>query len=191
MVSQRVQTRIRIADGSLVIVLALVSVVMIWSQAPAALAGIAVSLAAVGALILGVTVLVGRSGSQRLVLTRRRWKYVLLLGALVVYFLAGFALGRTGGNPVLALFPALVGGFLAQLFEPESVAVFTMAALSDRNVRAWKRVVLVAALVGIFLGCVGVVGAVVGNLVLVSLLLPVAIIFLILAAVAWVRLRSR
>jgi hypothetical protein len=193
MASQQVETRLRIADGLLVIVLAFISLAMVWSQAPAAWTGILVSVAAAVAVLAGVTIVVGRPRAGRLVLTRRRWKYAVLIGFVVVFAVAVVMLNRPDGNPAFALVPLGVAMFAAQLFEPESVpkSAFTMVALGDHDARMWKRFVLVLALAGIVLGCISAVAAAVGNVFLASLLLPPAILFLVFAAAVRTQLKPK
>lgn len=190
MASQRVEARLRIAGGLLIIGLAIISLIMIWGQPPDAFTGIAISVAAAGAVVLGATIVVGRTRAGRMVLTRRRWKYGLLIGYIVVVILAAVFLNRAGSNPGLPLFLIGMGVFVAQLFEPEATAASPLAVLSDRDVRTWMRIALVTACVGVVLCCISVVVATTGNLLLVSLLLPVAILSLIFAAGIWVWLRS-
>lgn len=192
MASRRVEASIRITGGLLVIVLALISLIMIWSQSPEALTGIAISLAAGVVMFSGAIIVVGRTRAGRIVLTRRRWKYGLLIGVIVVYTVMAVVLNRPVGNPGLAVFPIVVGLFVAQLFESEAVAASKAALilLTDRDVRSWTRIVRVMAVAGVVLCCISAVAAVVGNFVLVFLVLPVAIISLFLAGTIWVWLRS-
>ncbi|MDD0858405.1 hypothetical protein NHF46_12820 [Arthrobacter alpinus] len=117
MASQRVETGIRIAGGLLVIVLAVISLIMIWSKSPEALTGIAISLAGAAAILWGAVIVVGRTRAGRVVLTRRRWKYGLLIGVIVVCTVTAVVLNRPAGNLGLAAFPIVVGVFVAQLFE--------------------------------------------------------------------------
>ena len=191
MVSRRIETSIRIVGGLLVIVLAVISLIMIWSQSPEVLTGIAISLAAAAAIVLGATIVVGRTRAGRMVLTHRRWKYGLLIGDMVVYAVTAVVLHRPGGNPGLAVFPIGVAIFVALLFESETVAAAPkLGSLTERNVRSWTRILRMTAIGGLVLCCISVVAAVVGNFVLVSLLLPLAIIFLFFAGAIWVWLRS-
>jgi hypothetical protein len=198
MASERVETRLRVADGLLVIALVIISLVMVWSQVPVVSPGILLSIASGILIILGFLVLIGKTRTGRLVRTHRRWKCILLIGVAVVFTtLAGVTLiiDRPGGNPALPLFPVIVGGFVAQLFESEATAKFTMAAqmaaLGDRDAKVWKRFSLVLVLVGIVLGCVAAVAGASGNVTLVSILLPIGILVMVLAAAIWVPLRSR
>ncbi|WP_315915799.1 hypothetical protein, partial [Arthrobacter sp. lap29] len=192
MASRRVEASIRITGGLLVIVLAVTSLIMIWSQSPKAFTGIAISLAAGIVISSGAIIVVGRTRAGRIVLTRHRWKYGLLIGVIVVYTVMTVVLNRPVGNPGLAIFPIVLGLFVAQLFESEAVAASKAALiiLTDRNVRSWTRIVRVMAVAGVVLCSISVVAAVVGNFVLVSLVLPVAIISLLLAGAIWVWLRS-
>lgn len=117
MASRRVETSIRFAGGLLVIVLAVISLIMIWSQSPAALTGVAISLAGAAAIFWGAVIVVGRTRAGLVVLTRRRWKYGLLIGVIVVCTVTAVVLNRPVGNPGMAVFPIVVGVFVAQLFE--------------------------------------------------------------------------
>lgn len=152
----------------------------------------AISLAGAAVIFWGAVIVVGRTRAGRVVLTRRRWKYGLLIGVIVVCTVTAVVLNRPVGNPGLAVFPIVVGIFVAQLFESEAVAASRAALtpLTHRNVRSWTRIVRVTAVAGVALCCISVVAAVVGNLVLVSLVLPVAIISLFFAGAIWVWLRS-
>ncbi|WP_425860428.1 hypothetical protein [Arthrobacter sp. TWP1-1] len=171
-------------------VLAVVSLLMIWSQPPAAWYRTLASVAFAVALVLGVTIVVGKTRTGRMVLTRRRWKYGLLIGIVVVFTVVAIFFNRPGGNPALALFPFFIGVFIAQLFEPEAVAAYTMATLTERDVAAWKRVLRVTAIVGVVLCCISLVAAVAGNLTLVALALPFGIVALVFVAVILVRFRA-
>ena len=190
MASQRAETRLRITGGLLIMVLAVVSLVMIWGQPLEAWYRTLASVAGVVALVLGVTIAVGRTRTGRLVLTRRRWKYGLLIAIVVVFTAVAVFFNRPGGNPALALFPFGVGVFIAQLFETEAIAAYTMATLTDRDVAAWKRVLRVALVVGVFLCCISIVAGVVGNVALVALVLPFGIAALVFVAMIWVRFRA-
>lgn len=117
MASLRVETSIRFAGGLLVIVLAVISLIMIWSQSPAALTGVAISLAGAAAIFWGAVIVVGRTRAGLVVLTRRRWKYGLLIGVIVVCTVTAVVLNRPVGNQGMAVFPIVVGVFVAQLFE--------------------------------------------------------------------------
>ncbi len=186
---------LRIADALVVMALAVTSLVMIWPATEAWL-GILQSLLPAMLLLIGGVLLVGRIGAGRLVLTRRRWKYFTLVGVvlgviIVVVVASAVSPGRPGGNPALALFPALIGLFLAQLYEPESSQQFKPTDLSDRDAKAWKLIALVAALVGIVLGCFAGMAAAAVDTGLLAFLLPIAILFLVLAAAIWVMLRTR
>ncbi|ALV45310.1 hypothetical protein MB46_07180 [Arthrobacter alpinus] len=191
MASQRVETCLRIAGGLVVIILAVVSLVLMRTHSPDVLPRIAISLAAAAAIFWGFTVVVGRTRSGRIVLTRRRWKYGLLIGVIVVYAVLVVAVHRPASNLGFAVFPIGVAIFVGQLFESETVAAAPMVgAVTDRNVRSWRRIALVTAVVGGVLCCVSAMAAFAGNLSVVALLLPVAIVSLVFAAVFWVWLRS-
>jgi hypothetical protein len=137
MASQWVKTRLRITGGLLIIVLTLVFVIILWSQAPNVWTGIALSGGAVGTMVMGIALVLGRT-----------WAW-----------------------------------------QPEGAATST-TTLTDRNVRVWNRVVLVSAVVGVLLCCIGVVATATGNLTLASVVLPLTVIFLAFATLIWVQLRS-
>lgn len=198
MASLEIETRLRITDGLVVIALAVTSLFIIWYPAtggPEAWLGIFSSLIPVALLTLGTIVLVGRTRAGRLVLTRRRWKYFTLAGVvlavIIMFVVTAPSLDRLGGNPVLAVFPALIGLFVAQLYEPESSAQFKPSDLSDHDVKTWKRVALVLILIGVVVGSIAGIGIAAGDNIAIALLLPIAFLFLVFAAAIWMMLRSR
>jgi hypothetical protein len=77
-------------------------------------------------LFLAATIVVGKTKAGRLVLTRRRWKYFTLIGlfiaVIITFVVAAPNLDRPWANSVLSVFPLVLGGFVAQLYEPESTA---------------------------------------------------------------------
>lgn len=195
MASIETDARLRIADGLVVIALAFTSLFMIWRPATEAWVGIISSLLAVALFALGATVLVGRTRAGRLVLTRRRWKYFMLVGvvlALIILFVVTRpSLDRPGVFPVLAVFPAVIGLFVAQLYEPESRAQFKPSDLSDRDAKTWKSISLALALIGLIVGSIAGIAGAGGDSFTTALLLPIAILFLVFAAGIWMMLRSR
>lgn len=191
MASLKVEKKLRIACGSLAVVLGLISLAMIWGQTAGVGLKVLVSFAAAGAFLLGITVLVGRTRAGQLVLTRRLWRFAVVLFIVVAVIVVAVLPKGPGSGPILAMVPAILGGTVAQLFEPEAAAAFTTAALSDHDGRNWWWVSLGLTLVGIVLGSSAIVAAVFGNGVVVSLLGPIAALCLILAVVIWFWLRSR
>lgn len=98
---------------------------------------------------------------------------------------------RPGGNLALALFPALIGLFVGQLYEPEKSAQFKATNLSDHDAKTWNRIALVAGVLGIVLGGIAGVTVAAGDTSTGFLLLPIALLFLVFAPVIWLMLRSR
>ncbi|MDF9751990.1 hypothetical protein [Arthrobacter sp. ES3-54] len=194
--TKETDARLRIADALVVMALAVTSLVMIWRPETDVGLGILQSLLAAMVLLGGAVVLGGRTRAGRLVLTRRRWKYFTLIGVVlgVIILIASASAsfpGRTGATPALALFPALVGLFLTQLYEPEKTAQAKASDLSNRDAKVWKRSALVSAAVGIVLGCIAGLAAAAGNIDSLALLLPIALLFLVFAAAIWMMLRTR
>ena len=189
--SAKIEKKLRIAIGSLAIVLGLISLAMIWRQPAGVGLKVLVSFAAAGAFLLGTTVLVGRTRASRIVLTRRPWRFAVVLLIIVALIVVAVLSKGPGSSPILAMVPAILGVTVAQMFESEAAAVFTPSALSDRDSRNWWRVTLGLTVVGSVLACSAIVAAVFGNVVVVSLLAPIAALCLILAVVIWIRLRSR
>ncbi|WP_284984193.1 hypothetical protein [Arthrobacter sp. efr-133-TYG-118] len=141
------------------------------------------------------TILVGKTKAGRLVLTRRRWKYFTLVGVVVavttMLVVTSVIQARPGGNAALPLFPAIVGLFVAQLYEPEGIAQFKASDLSDRDARVWKKIAIVSAIIGISLGCIAGIAGAVGNVFALPLLLPIAVLLLASTAMIWMMLRTR
>lgn len=198
MASEETDARLRIAVGLVLIAIAATSLIMTWyptTGAPATWLGISSSLMAVLPLLWGVVLLIGKTRAGRLVLTRRRWKYLMLFGvvlALIIVFMAMRpSLDRSGGNAVLAMFPAITGLFIAQLYEPESSAQFRASDLSDHDAKTWQRISLVLALIAFVIGSIAGIGAAAGNIGPVALLVPIGILFLVFAAAIRVMLRTR
>lgn len=195
MASIETDARLRIADGLVIVALAVTSFFMIWSRETAAWLGILQSVMAVILLFLGAVVLIGRAKTGKLVLTRRRWRYFALVGLIVVSIIVFVATSmlpaRPEGNPALALFPLLVGLFLAQLYESEASARYKPSDLSEHDVEVWKRNALVLAIIGIVLGCIAGTAGAIGNVGMLALLLPIGVLFLVFAAAIWIMLRKR
>jgi hypothetical protein len=79
---------------------------------------------------------------------------------------------RPGGDLALVLFPALIGLFIARLYEPEKSAQFRAADLSDGDAKTWARIALMPAAVGIVLGSIAGVSVAAGGTSTGFLLLP-------------------
>jgi hypothetical protein len=196
MASIETDARLRIADALVVIALAVTSFIMIWRPETEAWFGIIQSLMPAMLILIGAVVLVGKSRAGRLVLTRRRWKYFTFVGAvlgIIIVIIVGTAIfpARPGGNPALALFPAMIGLFLAMLYEPENSPQFRASDLSNRDARAWKRIALVPAMIGIVLGCIAGIAGAAGNIGALAFLLPFGILFLVFSAMIWMMLWIR
>lgn len=196
MASQETERKLRIADGLVVIALAAVSLLAIWRTAPEVWFGVLQSLMPALLVVLGGVILVGKTRAGRLLRTRRRWRYFALIGVvsavIMTVALTSLSSERQGGSLALVLFPAFIGLFVAQLYEPEKSAQFKAADLSDRDAKTWKRIALVpAVVVGIILGCIAGVTVAADDTGTGFLLLPIALLFLVFAAAIWMMLRSR
>lgn len=196
MASIETDARLRIADALVVIALAVTSLFMIWRPETEAWFGIIQSLMPAMLILIGAVVFAGKTRAGRLVLTRRRWKYLMFVGAvlgIIIVIIVGTAIFpvRPGDNLALALFPAMIGFFLAhaQLYEPENTAQVKASDLSDRDARAWKRIALVPAIIGIVLGCIAGIAGAAGNIGALALLMPIAVLSLVFAAGIWMMLR--
>ena len=100
----------------------------------------------------------------------------------------GIALGL-GVAGMMVLGTVLVAG-RTWAGRPEGADASTWATLTDRNAKTWNLIVLVAAVAGVLLCCLGMVATVTGNLALGSVLVPFAVIFLVFATLMWTQLRS-
>ncbi|GAA4050338.1 hypothetical protein GCM10023063_42610 [Arthrobacter methylotrophus] len=196
MASHKAETGLRIADGVLVLVLALITLFMAWLPGTDILFGIVLSVMAALALLFGVVVLVGKTKAGPVTRTRRRWKYVCLLVYIVLMVIMiivtiSVTSGHPSGNGQWGLFPALLALFLVQLYEPVGTGRSTASSLNDGNARAYRRIGLLALLGGIVLGGMGVLAAVAGNPTLPAQLFPPAVFCLVFAVGIWMMLRSR
>lgn len=190
--SAKAETGLRIADGLVVIVLGVLSVVLVWGLPFDSWMRILASVMAGLIIVVGVIVLSGRSRSGRLRLTRHRWKYGAVIAAVAVT-VVGVVISAAdfSTNPTSALYPCLTGLFIAQLFEPEATQKFTASQLSSRDADAWKRIMVGSALTGLVLGAGAIVSVLFGGLTLVTVLPPLAALFLAIAAAVWTMLRAR
>lgn len=194
--SHKAETGLRITDGVLVLVLALVTLFMAWRLPGTDIFRIVLGVMGALALLFGAVVLVGRTKAGPLTRTRRRWKYISLLVYIVLMVIMiivtiSVTSGRPTGNGQWGLLAALLALFLVQLYEPVGTGRSTASSLSDRNAGAYRRIGLLALLGGIVLGAMGVLGAVAGNPTLPAHLLPPAVFFLVFAVGIWMMLRSR
>jgi hypothetical protein len=170
MPSQQTEGKLRIADGLVVIALSAFSLLTIW-RTPADVVLLFQSRMPALLVFWGGVILVGRTRAGRLVRSRRRWRYLALLG--VVSFVVIVTIVGTSHNPErpgadlsLRLFPPIVALFVAQLYEREDSAQFKAADLSDRDAQAWKRIAYVPAALGTFLGCLASVTIAAGDTVI-------------------------
>jgi hypothetical protein len=196
MASIETDARLRIADALVVLALAVTTLIMIWRTQTEPWFGIAQSPFPALLVLWGGTILVGKTRAGKLVLTRRRWKYFTLIGVVVgiivvTVVVTAISPDRSGGNPALGLFPAIVGLFVAQLYETEGSARFKASDLSDRDVRVWRQIALVPAFVGIVLASIAGIAGATGDIAALALLLPIGILFLVFAAAIWMMLRIR
>jgi hypothetical protein len=196
MASIETDARLRIADALVVLALAVTTLIMIWRTQTETWFGIAQSPFPALLVLWGATILVGKARAGKLALTRRRWKYFTLIGVVVgiivvTVVVTAISPDRSGGNPALGLFPAIVGLFVAQLYETEGSAQFKASDLSDRDVRVWRQIALVPAFVGIVLASIAGIAGATGDIAALALLLPIGILFLVFAAAIWMMLRIR
>jgi hypothetical protein len=198
MASKGTAAWLRIAGGLVIIALGFASLFVYWYPAtgvtdpgPRNLS----TLVAVGQFALGIILMVGRTKAGRLVLTRRRWKYFALAAVVLVTIILIMVtrpdLDRPGANVFLGSVSVLITGFVAQLYEHESTAQFKLSDLSDRDAGTWKKTSLVLLLVGVGVGAMAGIGAALGNIFALPLLLPIAVLSLIFAGGIWMMLRTR
>lgn len=62
----------------------------------------------------------------------------VVLAVIVVFVAMRPSLDRPGGNAVPAMFPAITGLFIAQLYEPESSAQLKASDLSDHDAKTYQ-----------------------------------------------------
>lgn len=195
MASKESDARLRIPVALLVIALAIVSLFMIWRPEIELWFRIGGTLMCAILLLWAAMILVGKTKSGRLLLTRRRWKQFTVLGVVVA---AAITLGvisilaarPESRSPLLApLYPMLLGLTAAYLYEPESPPLIK-APVTDRDARVWKRNAIVLSITGIGFGCITVIAAAVGNTFALILVQPIAVVLLITAAVMGMMLRA-
>jgi peptidoglycan/LPS O-acetylase OafA/YrhL len=197
MASRETNARLRIPLALAVIALAAASLFMIWRPEIELWFRISGSLLCAILLLWTVMILGGKTKSGRLLLTRRRWKYFIVLGVVVaatitIAVIAILAAQPDQYSPLLSpLLQMLLGLFVAHLYEPEGPPLFKAPDLSDRDARAWKRAAIVLAIIGISLGCIAVIAGATGNIYALPFLLPIVVMLLIIAAALWTILRTR
>lgn len=198
MASKGTAAWLRIAGGLVIIALGFATLFLYWYPAtgdrdpgPRNLS----ILVAVGQFALGIVVMVGRTKAGRLVLTRRRWKYfalaAIVLVTIILIMVTQPNLDRPGTNVFLGSVLLLITGFVAQLYEHESTAQLKLSDLSDRDAETWKKMSFVLFVIGVGVGAIAGIGAVVGNIFALPLLLPIAVVSLIFAGGIWMMLRTR
>lgn len=195
MASIQTDAKLRIGVALIVVALAVTSLLLVWRPGVEMGFRILQSLGFAAMLFLAATIVVGKTKAGRLVLTRRRWKYFTLIGlfiaVIITFVVAAPNLDRPWANSVLSVFPLVLGGFVAQLYEPESSAQFKASDLSDQDAKTWKRISLVLALIGAIIGCIAGIGGVTGNIVVFALLWPIGLLCLVFAFAIWMMLRRR
>lgn len=127
MASIKTERALRIADGTVVVALAVISLASLWWLSPNPWIGVPQGILAIMLILLGGAVLVGRTRYGRLVRTRRRWKYLTGLGAIALLLgLMSVSVigspGQLGSNPVAGLLPALMALMIVQFYEAETAA---------------------------------------------------------------------
>jgi hypothetical protein len=195
MATQETEARGRIPLALVASALAIAALFMIWSPENELWFKISGSLMC-AILLTWAAVMVGKTKSGRLLLTRRRWKYFSILGAAVA---AGITLvdivivaARPDSyDPVLSsLFPMFLAWVAAYLYEPGGPPLFTAPELDDRAARVWKRNALALAIIGISLGATAIIFGVTGNLFALTILSPIAVCLLATAVILWAMLRT-
>lgn len=178
----------------LVIALAVVSLLMVWgSRGDSQFRNLQTVLAGV-VIALGLAVSIGKSRSGRLVLTRRRWRYVLLIvpaAVIAVILVLDTVWFTRAPSAITAMFPSILGGLVSQMFEPEGTAGFKASDLGERDARVWRRILWACVLATVLVGSIGAFAAATGNLTVGALMLPFAGLFLFFAVAIWILLRSR
>lgn len=197
MASKESDARLRIPVALAVTALAVTSLFMIWRPEIELWFRISGSLLCAILLTWAAMILVGKTKSGSLLLTRRRWKNFIILSTVVAAAITLPVIAILAARPdrdsplVSPLYPMLLGLFVAHLYEPEGPPLFKAPDLSDRDARAWKKTAIVLAIIGIGLGCIAGIAGAAGNIFALPVLLPIAVMLLIIAAVLWTILRAR
>ncbi|MFJ5698720.1 hypothetical protein [Arthrobacter sp. NPDC093139] len=197
MASRESDTRLRIPLALVVIVLAAAGLFLTWVREIELWFRISGTLMCAILLLWATIILIGKTKSGGLLLSRRRWKQFTVLGVVVA---AAITLGviisilaaRPGSrSPLLPpLYPMLLGLTAAYLYEPESPPLMRGPA-TDRDARVWKRNAIVLAIAGIGLGCITVIAAAADNTIVRIFFEGPAVVLLITAAVMGMMLRAR
>lgn len=197
MASIGTNARLRIPVALIVIALTVASLFMIWRPEIELWFRVSGSLLCAILLTWAATILVGKTKSGGLLLTRRRWKYFIVLGGVVAVSITLAVISILAAQPDRnsPLGPPLIlrlqGWVVAHLYEPEGPPLFKAPDLSDRDARAWKITAIASAIIGISLGCIAVIAGAAGNIFALPLLLPIAVMLLITGAALWMILRAR
>ncbi|WP_442543908.1 hypothetical protein ACSBOX_19280 [Arthrobacter sp. KN11-1C] len=141
----------------------------------------------------GVVILIGRSRRDRLVLTRRRWKYAFsaAIGGMGLVFLI-LSIANPQRSPTPTLYSMFLGMGLSQLFEPASAANVSPASLSEHDAKAWKRIGVSLLVAGILIvGGGAALSAITGVMDWSAALIPVGVMVLAFSAIVWALLRAR
>lgn len=197
MASKESHARLRIPLALVVIILAVAALFLTWVPEIEIWFRISGSLLCAILLTWAAMILVGKTRSGRLLLTRRRWKYFTILGTVVAAIITVAVIFIVAARPdryyplVPPLVPMFLGLFVAYVYEPGGPPLFKAPDLSDRDARAWKRTAIVLAITGISLGCMAGIAAAAGNVFALPLVLPIPVMLLITAAVMGKMLRAR
>ncbi|MFJ5696604.1 hypothetical protein [Arthrobacter sp. NPDC093139] len=196
MASKESDTRLRIPLALIVIVLAVGGLFLTWRPEVELWFRIGGSLMCAILLLWAAMILIGKTKSGGLLLSRRRWKQFTVLGvvvaaAITLGVIVILAAGPGSRSPLLPpLYSMLLGLTAAYLYEPESPPLIRGPA-TDRDARVWKRNVIVLGTAGIGLGCIAVIAAAAGNIFVRILVEGPAVVLLITAAVMGMMLRAR
>lgn len=197
MASKESDTRLRNPLALVVIVLAVGGLFLTWRPEVELWFRIGGSLMCAILLLWATMILIGKTKSGGLLLTRRRWKQFTVLGVVVAaaitlgVIISILAVPPGSRSPLVPpLYPMLLGLTAAYLYEPESTPLIRPPA-TDRDARAWKRNAIVLAIAGIGLGCIAVIAAAAGNTFVRILFEGPAVVLLIAAAVVGTMLRTR
>ena len=197
MAARETNARLRIPLALAVIALAAASLFMILRPEIELWFRISGSLLCAILLLWATMILVGKTKSGRLLLTRRRWKYFIILGVVVAVAMTLAVISILAAQPdrysplLQPLVQMLLALFVAHLYDPGGPPLFKAPDLSDRDARAWKRAAIVLAFLGISLGCIASIAGAAGNIFALPLLLPIAVVLLVIAAGLWTILRAR
>ena len=189
--------KLRIPVALVVIALAIASLFLIWRPEIELWFRISGSLLCAILLLWAAMILVGKTKSGKLLLTRRRWKYFIILSVVVAVAMTLAVISIVAAQPdhysplMSPLVQMLLALFVAHLYEPGGPPLVKAPHLSDRDVRAWKRAAIVLAFLGISLGCIAGIAGAAGNIFAMPLLLPIAVVLLVIAAALWMMLRAR